>query len=72
MGEEELGKVDQAYLQFGNRYEREFVTQSFHEDRSMEDSLALGWKLISMLPKTELSNLREEEIEKYYIAAKEE
>jgi V/A-type H+-transporting ATPase subunit B len=71
VGEEELGKVDKAYLKFGNEYERNFVGQDFHEDRSMEDSLALGWKLVSLLPKTELSGLKEEEIQKYYTGEKE-
>jgi V/A-type H+/Na+-transporting ATPase subunit B len=72
VGEEELGKVDQAYLKFGNQYEHNFVGQGFHEDRSMEDSLSHGWKMVSMLPKTELSGLKEEEIEKYYQGGKEE
>ncbi len=72
VGEEELGKVDQAYLKFGDRFEREFIGQGFHEDRSMEDSLNLGWKMVSMLPKTELSGLKEEEIQKYYMGEKQE
>lgn len=72
VGEEELGKVDQAYLKFGNTFERHFIGQSFTEDRSLEDSLALAWKLISMLPKTELSGLKEDEIKQYYQETKED
>ncbi len=66
VGEEELGAVDKAYLNFGNEYEHGFINQGFTEARSMEDSLALGWKMVSLLPKTELSGLKEEEIKKYY------
>lgn len=68
VGEEELTKVDQAYLKFGNEFEHHFIGQGFHEDRSMEESLALAWKMVSMLPKSELSGLKEDEIEKYYTA----
>jgi V/A-type H+/Na+-transporting ATPase subunit B len=69
VGEEELTKVDQAYLKFGREFEHNFIGQGFHEDRSMEESLTLAWKLVSMLPKSELSGLKEDEIEKYYTAA---
>ncbi len=67
VGEEELGPVDKAYLKFGNEFERNFIGQGFTEDRSIEQSLELGWKMLSILPKTELTGLKEEEIEKYYI-----
>ena len=70
VGEEELGKVDQAYLKFGDKFEREFIGQGFHEDRSMDDSLNLAWRMASLLPKTELSGLREDEIQKYYAGEK--
>ena len=66
VGEEELTKVDQQYLKFGLEFERNFIGQGFHEDRSMEDSLDLGWKMLSILPKSELSGIKEEEIEKFY------
>ncbi|MEJ5284225.1 MAG: V-type ATP synthase subunit B [Brevinematia bacterium] len=72
VGEEELTPVDKAYLKFGNEFERNFIGQGFTEDRSIEYSLGLGWKMLSILPKTELSGLKEEEIEKYYIETKEE
>ncbi len=72
VGEEELTPVDKAYLRFGNEFERNFIGQAFTEDRTMEYSLSLGWKMVSILPKTELSGLKEEEIAKYYIESKEE
>ncbi len=66
VGEEELGVIDQSYLKFGDIFEHEFIGQGFNEDRSLEESLALGWKMISLLPRTELTSLREEEIKQYY------
>lgn len=66
IGEEELTDVDQRYLQFGRAFENEFVNQGFTENRSIERTLDIGWKLLSMLPKNELTRLSLEEIEKYY------
>jgi V/A-type H+-transporting ATPase subunit B len=66
IGEEELTDVDQRYLKFGRAFENEFVNQGFTENRSIERTLDIGWKLLSMLPKNELTRLSLEEIEKYY------
>jgi V/A-type H+-transporting ATPase subunit B len=66
IGEEELTEVDQRYLQFGRAFENEFVNQGFTENRSIERTLDIGWKLLSMLPKKELTRVSLEEIEKYY------
>jgi V/A-type H+-transporting ATPase subunit B len=66
IGEEELTETDQKYLKFGRAFEREFVNQGFTENRSIERTLDIGWKLLSMLPRTELTRVTLEEIEKYY------
>jgi V/A-type H+-transporting ATPase subunit B len=66
IGEEELSEVDQKYLKFGRAFEREFVNQSFTENRSIERTLEIGWKLLSILPRKELTRVTLEEIEKYY------
>jgi len=66
IGEEELSDVDQRYLKFGRAFEREFVNQSFTENRSIERTLEIGWKLLSMLPRQELTRVNLDEIEKYY------
>jgi V/A-type H+-transporting ATPase subunit B len=66
IGEEELSETDQKYLKFGRAFEQEFVNQGFTENRSIERTLEIGWKLLSMLPKTELTRVTLEEIEKYY------
>jgi len=66
IGEEELTEVDQKYLQFGRAFEREFVNQSFTENRTIERTLEIGWKLLSMLPKQELTRVTLDEIAQYY------
>jgi V/A-type H+-transporting ATPase subunit B len=66
IGEEELGEVDQKYLQFGRAFEREFVNQSLTENRSIEQTLEIGWRLLSMLPKEELTRVTLDEIKTYY------
>ncbi len=66
IGEEELAPLDKIYLEFGERFEREFLSQGEYEDRSIGETLDIGWKVISTLPKEELYRISEEEIAKYY------
>jgi V/A-type H+-transporting ATPase subunit B len=66
IGEEELTPLDKVYLEFGERFEREFLSQGENEDRSITETLDLGWKVISTLPKDELHRITEEELSKYY------
>ena len=66
IGEEELTPLDHNYLEFGEAFEREFLSQSFDEDRSIVQTLDLGWKVLSMLPQEELHRITEQEIRKYY------
>lgn len=66
IGEEELTEVDQKYLKFGRAFEREFVNQGFTENRSIERTLEIGWKLLSLLPKQELTRVTLDEIAQYY------
>lgn len=72
IGEEELGALDKAYLKFGDAFEKKLINQGFNEARTMEESLNLGWEMLSLLPKTELFGLTEEEINKYYGGKEEE
>ena len=58
--------MDQKYLKFGRAFEREFVNQSFTENRSIERTLEIGWKLLSILPRSELTRVNLDEIQKYY------
>ncbi len=66
IGEEELTPLDHTYLKFGEAFENEFLSQDETEDRSIDQTLDLGWKVISMLPQEELARVTDEEIGKYY------
>ncbi len=66
IGEEELSAVDQIYVHFGRAFEREFVNQTLTENRTIERTLDIGWKLVSMLPREELTRVSLDEIKQYY------
>lgn len=66
IGEEELSPIDKKYIEFGKRFEAQFVNQGFNENRPIEQSLNLGWKLLSTLPRAELDRVDEEILNKYY------
>ena len=66
IGEEELTPIDHTYLEFGDAFERKFVTQRFDEDRSIAQTLDMGWEVLKILPAEELHRITDEEIEKYY------
>ena len=66
IGEEELSEVDRMYLKFGDRLEKEFFGQGEYEERTIEETLDLGWKILKELPKEELTRIKPELIEKYY------
>ena len=66
IGEEELSADDKRLLEFGRRFEQEFLKQGFNEDRSMEQSLSLGWKLLSTLPREALDRVDTETLNRYY------
>jgi len=65
LGESSLSETDRKYLQFADRFENEFVNQGANENRTIEQTLTLGWQLISILPKEEMKRLKDEHIAKY-------
>ncbi|GHV72903.1 V-type ATP synthase subunit B [Spirochaetia bacterium] len=65
IGEEELSGADKRYLQFGDRLEQDFLTQGEFEDRSIDQTLDLGWKVLANLPREDLLRIKKEYIEKY-------
>lgn len=71
IGEDDLGDIDKLFLKFGRAFEEKFVAQSSFENRSIAETLDLGWKILSILPKSELDRLKPEMIEKYYKGKKE-
>ncbi|WP_416838465.1 ATP synthase subunit B [Haloferax sp. DFSO52] len=66
VGREALSERDNKYLDFAERFEAEFVNQGFHSNRTIAETLDIGWELLSTLPKSELNRIDEELIEKYY------
>ncbi len=66
IGEEELSEVDHKYIEFGDFFEKKFVNQGYDEDRTIEETLDLGWEALSKLPPEELERLTEEEINEHY------
>ncbi len=68
IGEEELSDSDKKLLEFGKKFENTFIRQSENEARSMEQSLTLGWELLSELPREELDRVDNETLEKFYHA----
>lgn len=59
IGDEELSEVDEKYLEFGKQFEQMFLKQGAEDDRSIEQSLDLGWELLGLLPRSELDRMDE-------------
>lgn len=66
IGAEELSPTDQKYMAFGSAFEKYFISQGPEEDRSIDETLDLGWKLLSLLPREELDRVDNELLEKHY------
>ena len=65
LGESALSEVDRIYAKFAEEFEKKYVSQGYQTDRSIEETLTVGWELLSMLPRTELKRIKEEYIDKY-------
>ncbi len=65
LGESALSEVDRIYARFAEEFEKKYVSQGYQTDRSIEETLTVGWELLSMLPRTELKRIKEEYINKY-------
>lgn len=65
LGEAALSDVDKLYAKFADAFEKEYVSQGYEKNRSIEETLSIGWKLLKILPKTELKRIKDEYIEKY-------
>jgi V/A-type H+/Na+-transporting ATPase subunit B len=66
IGEEELSPLDHDYLKFGEEFERKFLNQGYYDRRTLEQSLELGWELLSLLPREELVRIKPEILDKHY------
>ncbi len=66
LGETALSETDRLYATFSQRFESEYVSQGETTSRSIEETLDIGWRLLSILPKEELKRIKDEHIEKYW------
>lgn len=66
IGEDDLSDTDKLYLDFGREFESKFISQGSTENRTIVETLDLGWQVLSILPVTELDRMKTEMIEKYY------
>jgi V/A-type H+-transporting ATPase subunit B len=65
LGDAALTDVDKKYAAFADAFEARYVSQGYESNRSIEDTLSLGWELLAMLPKGELKRIRDSMVEKY-------
>jgi V/A-type H+-transporting ATPase subunit B len=65
LGESALSDTDKQYAKFAEAFEKEYLNQGFNTNRTIEETLSLGWKLLAILPKTELKRIRDEYLDKY-------
>lgn len=65
LGEAALSDVDKLYAKFSDAFEGEYVSQGYQANRSIEETLDLGWKLLSILPREELKRIRDEYLDQY-------
>ena len=67
LGEAALTDIDKLYAKFADEFEKQYVSQGSETDRSIEETLDIGWKLLSILPRSELRRISDEFLDKYYI-----
>lgn len=75
LGEAALSETDRLYAKFAEAFELEYISQSFKRDRSIEETLDLGWELLTILPRAELKRIKDAYLDKYFdplMKAKEE
>ena len=65
VGEDALSERDKKFLKFADEFEKRFVKQNNHEDRSIQRTLDIGWELISILPISEIKKIDDKHIKKY-------
>jgi len=66
LGESALTPIERLYAKFADAFEAEYINQGFYENRSIEQTLDLGWKLLSILPKSEMKRIKPQFVEKYW------
>jgi V/A-type H+-transporting ATPase subunit B len=66
LGEAALTEIDKLYAKFADEFEQKYINQGYRADRSIEETLDIGWELLRILPRTELKRIKDEFLDKYY------
>ena len=66
LGDAALSDVDRLYAKFAEEFEKQYINQGFNANRSIEETLDIGWKLLKILPRSELKRIRDEYLEEFY------
>ena len=66
LGESALSEIDLKYAEFSQEFERRYVSQGYETDRSIEETLNLGWDLLRILPRSELKRIKDQYLDQYY------
>ncbi len=66
LGEAALSDVDLIYAKFADAFEKEYVSQGYDTNRDIEETLSIGWKILSILPRSELKRIDEKYLDLYY------
>ncbi len=66
LGEAALTDIDKLYAKFADEFEQKYVSQGYRTDRSIEETLEIGWELLRILPRAELKRIKDEYLDKYY------
>ena len=66
LGEAALTDIDKLYARFAEEFEKKYVSQGYDSDRSIEETLDIGWELLRILPRSELKRINDEFLDKYY------
>lgn len=68
LGEAALTEIDKLYAKFADEFEKRYVSQGYHANRDIEETLELGWELLRILPRSELKRIKDEFLDQYYDA----
>ncbi len=66
LGDAALSDIDKLYAKFADAFEEEYISQGYTTDRNIEETLEIGWKLLSILPRSELKRIKDEYLDLYY------
>ena len=68
LGEAALTDMDKLYAKFADEFEKRYVSQGYHTDRGIEETMEIGWELLRLLPRSELKRIRDKFLDQYYDA----